>query len=79
VAFSRWLRENSERYLMIAAQQKIAAKYGVPPPRQPRGAEIFWLRVFVPVYQAIPWSLRSAIIRRMPGSHRMRWTKEHSP
>jgi len=37
VSFSRWLRATSERYLMIAAQEKIAAKYGVTPPRPPRG------------------------------------------
>ena len=74
MAFSRWLRATSERYLMIAAQRDIAAKYGVPPPRRPRGAEIFWLRVYVPAYRAVPWRLRSAIMRRMPGSHRMTWT-----
>jgi len=74
MAFSRWLRVTSERYLMIAAQQDIAAKYGIPPPRRPRGAELFWLRVYVPAYRAVPWPLRSAIMRRMPGSHRMTWT-----
>jgi hypothetical protein len=80
VAFSRWLRETSEHHLMVAAQEKIAAKYGVPAPRGPRGAEIFWRRVYVPVYQAIPWNVRAAIIRRMPGSHRMRWeTHSKSP
>jgi hypothetical protein len=79
MAFSRWLRATSERYLMIAAQQDIAAKYGVPPPRRPRGAEIFWLRVYVPAYRAVPWRLRSAIMRRMPGSHRMTWTASHRP
>ena len=79
MAFSRWLRATSERYLMIAAQQDIAAKYGVPPPRRPRGAELFWLRVYVPAYRAVPWPLRSAIMRRMPGSHRMTWTASHRP
>ena len=79
MAFSRWLRATSERYLMIAAQRDIAAKYGVPPPRRPRGAEIFWLRVYVPAYRAVPWRLRSAIMRRMPGSHRMTWTASHRP
>ena len=79
MAFSRWLRATSERYLMIAAQQDIAAKYGVPPPRRPRGAEIFWLRVYVPAYRAVPWRLRSAIMRRMPGSHRMTWTASNRP
>ena len=48
MSFSRWLRATSEHYLMIAAQEKIAAKYGVAPPRRPRGREIFWLRVYVP-------------------------------
>ena len=79
MAFSRWLRATSERYLMIAAQRQLAAKYGVPPPRPPRGAEIFWLRVYVPAYHAVPWRLRSAIMRRMPGSHRMTWTASHRP
>jgi hypothetical protein len=79
MGFSRWLRATSERYLMIAAQQDIAAKYGVPPPRRPRGAEIFWLRVYVPAYRAVPWRLRSAIMRRMPGSHRMTWTASNRP
>jgi len=79
MAFSRWLRATSERYLMIAAQHKLAVKYGVPPPRRPRGADIFWLRVYVPAYRAVPWRLRSAIMRRMPGSHRMTWTTGDRP
>jgi hypothetical protein len=79
MAFSRWLRATSERYLMVAAQRKLAAKYGVPPPRPPRGAEIFWLRVYVPAYHAIPWRVRSAIMRQMPGSHRMKWTSGAPP
>jgi hypothetical protein len=79
MAFSRWLRATSERHLMIAAQHKLAAKYGIPPPRPPRGADIFWLRVYVPAYQAVPWRLRSAIMRRLPGSHRMAWTKGDRP
>jgi len=79
MGFSRWLRATSERYLMIAAQRDIAAKYGVSPPRRPRGADIFWLRVYVPAYRAVPWRLRSAIMRRMPGSHRMTWTASHRP
>jgi len=78
VSFARWLRATSEHYLMIAAQQKMAAKYGVTPPPRPRGAEVFWLRVYVPAYRAVPWPVRSAIMRRMPGSHRMTWTKQRS-
>ena len=75
MTFSRWLRATSERYLMIAAQHDIAAKYGTPAPRRPRGAEVFWLRVYVPAYRAVPWPVRSAIMHRLPGSHRMTWTK----
>ena len=77
MAFSRWLRATSEHYLMIAAQRRLAVKYGVPPPPRPRGADVFWLRVYVPAYRAVPWRLRSAIMRRMPGSHRMTWTASH--
>ncbi len=79
MAFSRWLRATSERYLMIAAQHELAVKYGVPPPRRPRGADVFWLRVYVPAYRALPWRLRSAVMRRMPGSHRMTWTTRDRP
>ena len=60
---------------MVAAQEKIAAKYGVAPPPPPRGTEVFWRRVYVPVYRAVPWPVRSFLIRRMPGSHRMAWAK----
>ena len=79
MAFSRWLRATSERYLMIAAQQRLAAKYGIPPPRRPRGIDVIWLRVYVPAYRAVPWRLRSAIMRRMPGSHRLTWTMGDRP
>jgi hypothetical protein len=78
VSFSRWLRATSEHYLMIAAQEKIAAKYGVTPPR-PRGREIFWLRVYVPAVRAVPWPVRSFVLRRLPGSHRMTWTRTQHP
>jgi len=56
---------------MIAAQHKIAAKYQVTPPPRPRGRDIFWLRIYVPAYRAVPWHIRSFVMRRMPGSHRM--------
>ncbi len=79
MSFSRWLRVTSEHYLMVAAQEKIAAKYHVAPPRRPRGAEVFWLRVYVPVYRALPWSVRSAVMRQLPGSHRRTWRKAERP
>jgi hypothetical protein len=78
--FARWLRATSERYLMVAAQQEMAARYRIPPPRRPGGAAgVFWLRVYVPAYRALPWAARSALMRRMPGSHRMTWTKTQRP
>ena len=64
---------------MVAAQEKIAAKYRVAPPRRPHGAEVFWLRAYVPLYRAVPWPVRSSLMRRMPGSHRMKWTKPERP
>lgn len=73
-AFFSWLRRNSERYLLVAAHQKLARDQGAPAPRPPRGLkEIFWLKVFAPIYSAIPWALRSRIMRAMPGSHRRTW------
>ena len=62
--FARWLRASSEHYLMVAAQQKMAAKYqvyGITPPPRPRGAEWFWLRVYVPAYQAVPWPAQATV------------------
>ena len=79
MSFSRWLRATSEHYLMVAAQEEVAAKYRVPWPRRARGAEVFWLRVYVPLYRAVPWPVRSALMRGMPGSHRMTWTKTQRP
>jgi len=51
----------------------------VTPPRRPRGAEVFWLRIYVPAYRALPWPVRSAVMRRLPGSHRQKWTREEKP
>jgi hypothetical protein len=79
VSFARWLRATSEHHLMVAAQEKVAACYHVPPPPRPHGIEVFWRRVYVPVYRAMPWRARSAVIRLMPGSHRMTWSKAQRP
>lgn len=75
MSFSRWLRSNSEHYLMIAAQERVAREHGVPGPRRPRGVvELFWLRVFAPLYRLLPWPVRQRVMRLMPGSHRRTWT-----
>ena len=64
---------------MVAAQEKVAAKYRVTPPPRPRGMDLFWRRVYVPAYRALPWAVRSAVMRRLPGSHRQTWTKGERP
>ncbi|HWN25733.1 MAG TPA: hypothetical protein VNP37_02115 [Actinomycetospora sp.] len=75
-SFSRWLRENSEHYLMIDAHERLARRYsGTRPPTRPHGAvELFWRRVFAPLYRALPWPLRHRVMRAMPGSHRRTWS-----
>ena len=70
-----WLRKNAELYLMIAAEETVAERYGATPPRRPKGIlPLFFLTIFVPVYRRLPWKLRSAAIHAMPGSHRQEWT-----
>ena len=76
MAFTGWLRQNSEHYLMIDAQRRMAAKYGRPVPPKPRGlTERFWLDVFAPVYRLLPWKVRRFTIQLMPGSHRQQWSR----
>ncbi len=79
--FFEWVRRNSERYLLEAAQAEMARRYlGRPGPvtRSGPGA-IFWRHVFTPLYRRLPWRLRRAIIIAMPGSHRRRWTGRGPP
>jgi hypothetical protein len=73
--FSRWLRENSQHYLLVGAQDVLARRHpGTRRPRRPHGpVELLWLRGFAPVYRALPWPLRHRILRAMPGSHRQTW------
>ena len=51
--------------------------------RAPAGRlEIFWRRVFAPLYRALPWPLRHKILLSMPGSHRRQWApppRAHGP
>ena len=40
---SRWLRDNAQHYLLVAAQDRVAREYDARPPLAPHGAsEIFW-------------------------------------
>ena len=70
-----WLRTNAERYLTVAAEADIARRYAHRGPARPKGlVRLFFITIFVPVYRAIPWKTRSAIMGAMPGSHRQQWT-----
>jgi hypothetical protein len=74
VAFSSWLRVNSEHYLVVAAQAEIAKRHDVAGPAHHGGfKEFFWLCIFVPIYRVLPWRLRHFVMRSMPGSHRRTW------
>lgn len=77
--FSRWLRATSEKYLMQAAVATLAERYRgrVPPP--PRGVTWLWVRIYAPVYHWLPLPLRTAVIARLPGSHRQKWTYRSRP
>lgn len=76
MAFTAWVRRTSEHYLMIDAQDKVSRKLGSTRPLAPHGAAIFWRRIYVPIFHRLPLSWRNAIIARMPGSHRKKWTKQ---
>jgi hypothetical protein len=77
---SAWLRTNAEHYLLVDAHRRLADKYGSSPPRKPRGAkEIFWLKIFAPIYGVLPWSVRHRVMRAMPGSHRKTWAPPPAP
>lgn len=78
MSFSRRLRVNSEHYLLRDSQARLAKVYGLPEiPAEPRRpSQLFWSRIFVPVYRALPWSLRRRVIHLIPGSHRKKWTAQ---
>ena len=76
MGFAHWLRENSEHYLLIDAQRRVAARHGLPAPPPATGLrDKFWLGVFAPTYRRLPWKLRRKTIQLMPGSHRQTWTQ----
>jgi hypothetical protein len=77
--FFQWVRQTSEHHLMIDAQDRIGHKLGAGRPAPPHGAELFWRRVYVPVFHHLPPGVRNTMIARMPGSHRQRWPSEPPP
>ncbi len=72
---SEWVRLNSQKYLLEAAQEPLARRYlDRPGPVSRPGLQVFfWKRIFVPLYRLLPWEWRRAIILAMPGSHRRGW------
>ena len=79
MGFARWLRSNSEHYLLIDAQQRVASRHGAQKPAAPRGPrDRFWRQVFAPAYRLVPWGVRKRLIQALPGSHRRDWP-EASP
>jgi hypothetical protein len=76
MGFTRQVRAISEKHLMTAAEKEVALRYGKQPPPPPRGSAVFWQKVYVPIYQRLPWKLRAKVMARMPGSHRKTW---HQP
>jgi len=76
-SFFYWLRTNSQKYLLEAAQADLAHRYlGRPPSVGPRTPQVlFWKYLFVPIYRRLPWDVKHYVIRPMPGSHRRPWGK----
>lgn len=80
MSFSRWLRTNSEHYLLVAAQDQVARRYDARRPRRPaNGKDMFWLWLFAPIYRILPWSVRKSVMKRIPGSHRESWPAVRTP
>jgi len=84
MSFSTWLRSNSEHYLLRDSQARLSQTYGLPTPPPERGgpSQLFWTRVFVPVYRLMPWAVVRRVMGLIPGSHRKAWAKQpprHDP
>ena len=80
MAFGSWLRKNAEKYLMEEAQDSVAARYPeycASPYREKGLNHLLWKKIFVPIYLAIPWTLRRKIIlfTSYPGGKRPSWKK----
>jgi hypothetical protein len=74
-SFTRWVRSTSEHHLLVVAQAKVARRNGLVPPK-PTGVDVFWQKVYAPVFYALPYALRAKVANAMPGSHRQTW---HTP
>ena len=76
MSLNSWIRQTSEHHLMVDAMDKVGTRLGANTPKKPHGAELFWRRVYVPVFHALPPRLRDGIVARMPGSHRKQWREQ---
>jgi hypothetical protein len=74
-SFPRWLRSTSEHHLLVVAQAKVARRNGLVPPK-PHGLDIFWQKVYAPVFYLLPYPLRAKAANALPGSHKQTW---HQP
>jgi len=74
-SFTRWVRSTSEHHLLVVAQAKVARKHGLTPPR-PHGVDVFWQKVYAPVFYLLPFTVRDKVANAMPGSHKQTW---HTP
>ncbi len=74
--FTRWLRARSEEQLLVAAQRRVALAHGLQAPPPPRGIDVFWQRVYAPLFYRLPYPVRALVANRLPGSHRKTW---HTP
>jgi hypothetical protein len=81
MSFTKWLRSNSEHYLLQDAQLRMARQLGFNEPQKPHGLKNrFWRQVFVPVYRKVPTVIRTRLIAAIPGSHRRDWpAPDYSP
>lgn len=74
MAFTQWLRSNSEHYLLQDSQARMAKAHGLAGPMAPSSLkDRFWRQLFAPVYRRLPWSVKKRTIQAMPGSHRQKW------
>jgi hypothetical protein len=79
MSFPRWLRSNSEYYLLCDAQARMARRLGIEMPIGQRSLkDWFWMQVFVPIYRSLPWGVRRMLMQSLPGSHRQTWPKQGS-
>ena len=72
----RRLRDRAEHHLMLAAMDDLRARHpaGTTKPYRDSG-DVFWRRVFVPLYRRVPWSVKEQAMHRLGmTAERAGWT-----